>query len=240
MSDYLCGRVWQSGLDGDLKPLAAALANCGLDDGTSIYPSIAYLAWKLSRCERAIQYGMEKLKSLGVIVVLKNGKGGRSKVPDYRLMEDALPARPKWESPQIGNEKGAVCDEKGAIDDTKGCNLEQERVQVTTERVQPIAPDLKAVDLKAVEQVGDPAPETGAALPLAQVSGHAQPKPEKRQSRNKTWPSRQRFQKERPYVQEVPKRSPAEERRERTAAALGVLRDPGRLPENVRRVLAQK
>lgn len=225
MSDYLSGRVWQSGLDGDLKPLAAALANCGSDDGTSIYPSIAYLAWKLSRSERAVQYGMEKLKSLGIITVLKNGKGGRSKVPDYRLVEDALPVRPKWVAPQIGREKGAIYD-------IKGCKLEQERVQVATERVQPIAPDQLVEQL--VEQVGDPAPQPGAALPLAQVFGHAQPKPEKRQSKNKTWPSRQRFQKERPYVQEVPTRSKGEERAARTARALEVLDHPERLPEHLR------
>lgn len=140
MSDYLAGKVWRSDLDGDLKPLAAALANCGSDDGTSIYPSIAYLAWKLSRSERAVQYGMGKLKELGIVVILNGAAGGRGKTPNYRLMESALPAREAWSGSTTALEKGATYDEKGATYDTKGCSLEQERVQ-------PIAPD------KVVEQV---------------------------------------------------------------------------------------
>lgn len=133
MSDYLAGKVWRSALDGDLKPLAAALANCGSDDGTSIYPSIAYLAWKLSRSERAVQYGMGKLKEMGIVVILNGASGGRGKTPDYQLIEEALPQREPWKS-------GTTALTKGATYDHKGCNLEHERVQ-------PIAPDL------VVEQV---------------------------------------------------------------------------------------
>lgn len=137
MSDYLSAAVWASDLDGDLKPLAAALANCGSDDGTSIFPSIAYMAWKLSRSERAIQSSLKRLKEMSVVVVLAHAKGGRSKTPHYRLCEENLPKRAPWKSPTTSLGKGEVCDSeniKGEVCDDKGCSLEQERVK-------PTAPD---------------------------------------------------------------------------------------------------
>ena len=48
-SGLLAGKVWQSNLHPDLKPLAAALADIGNDDGTSIYQSVEYMAWLLGR-----------------------------------------------------------------------------------------------------------------------------------------------------------------------------------------------
>src|SRR5580692_12774166 len=121
MSDILAGKVWKSDLSGDLKPLAAALANSGHDDGTSLFPSIAYLAWKLSRSERTVQNWMRELKDLGVLIVLCNENGGRGRIPHYRLCEEKLPKRPEW--------KSAVVNLKGAIYDT-----EVERVQSETQK----------------------------------------------------------------------------------------------------------
>jgi hypothetical protein len=96
VSGLLAGKVWQSDLHPDLKPLAAALADIGNDDGTSIYPSVEYMAWLLGRSTRSVQGNLSKLRSIGVLVIVSGGKGGRRKTTEYRLVESALPTREKW------------------------------------------------------------------------------------------------------------------------------------------------
>lgn len=96
MSGLLAGRIWQSDLHPDLKPLAAALADIGNDDGTSIYPSVAYMAWLLGRSTRSIQENLSRLRAQGVLVVVSGGTGGRSKSTEYRLLEASLPYRDPW------------------------------------------------------------------------------------------------------------------------------------------------
>lgn len=98
MSGYLAGKVWQSGLEPELKPLAACLADVANDDGTSIWPSVAYMAWLMGRSERQIQTCMQKLREAGVLVVVSGGKGGRSKSTEYRMIEESLPKRERWKN----------------------------------------------------------------------------------------------------------------------------------------------
>ncbi|MGH9561986.1 MAG: helix-turn-helix domain-containing protein [Terracidiphilus sp.] len=67
MSGLLAGKVWLSNLRPQLKPLAATLADIANDDGTSIYPSVAYIAWRLGSSERSVQRGLSDLISLGAL-----------------------------------------------------------------------------------------------------------------------------------------------------------------------------
>lgn len=115
MSGLLAGKVWQSALEPHLKPLAAALADIGNDDGTSIYPSVAYLAWLMGRSERSIQDGLAALRSGGVLVVIMQG-GGRYRTTEYQLIEAKLPVREPWR-------KGATA-----------AGFQRERVQRTTQK----------------------------------------------------------------------------------------------------------
>jgi hypothetical protein len=103
VSGFLAGKVWQSNLHPDLKPLAAALADIGNDDGTSIYPSVAYMAWLLGRSSRSVQQNLARLRDLGVLVIVDGGVGGRSKSTEYRLIESALPSREKWRKGAINS-----------------------------------------------------------------------------------------------------------------------------------------
>jgi hypothetical protein len=48
VSGLLAGKVWLSNLHRKLKPLAATLADIANEDGTSIYPSVEYVARRLS------------------------------------------------------------------------------------------------------------------------------------------------------------------------------------------------
>jgi hypothetical protein len=134
VSGLLAGKVWHSALSPHLKPIAAALADIADHDGSSIYPSVAYVSWLLGRSERHIQTAMAQLRSLGVIEVIRNSNGGRGRSTEYRMLEGKLPHRPAWRlkgenhAPFL-REKGAEQNKKGAVRDTKGCNPRHERVK---------------------------------------------------------------------------------------------------------------
>lgn len=141
MSGLLAGKIWQSNLNSHLKPLAAAMADIANDDGTRVFPSVAYLAWLLGKGERSVQSGLSELKSQGVIEVVAFEKGGRNHPTEYRLIEASLPHRIPWKELRKGATSAPFTETKGATFDDKGCISEQERVQLSTERVQPTAPD---------------------------------------------------------------------------------------------------
>lgn len=128
MSGLLAGKVWQSDLASHLKPLAAALADIANDDGTSIYPSVAYMAWLLGKERRSVQVGLSQLKVLGIIEAIGSEKGGRGKPTEYHLLEANLPKRPSWKELRKGAENAPFTETKGASDDTKGRILRHERV----------------------------------------------------------------------------------------------------------------
>ena len=130
MSGYLAGKVWLSGLGAELKPLAACLADIGNDHGQNIYPSVAYMAWRLSRSETHVHNGIKELKTLGVLVVIENAKGGRGNTVRYRLLESKLPPREQW---RVSDDDLNESEER--VQST------EERVQSSRERVQTCAPD---------------------------------------------------------------------------------------------------
>jgi hypothetical protein len=100
MSGYLAGKVWHSALDADLKPLAATLADIADDDGTSIYPSIEFVAWRLSCSRASVDRGLRELRDAKILEVVSQG-GGRGKTTEYQLVEEKLPKRPPWKPRQI-------------------------------------------------------------------------------------------------------------------------------------------
>lgn len=180
MSGLLAGKVWQSNLSSHLKPIAAAMADIANDDGTSIYPSVEYLAWLLSKKDRSVQLALAELRSINVIVVVANEQGGRGKPVEYRLIEDNLPKRIPWR--EVRAQKKGVTDapfSKGASGDEKGCN-------VPTERVQSGAPDPSEPLEEPLEVIEPPfsSPEFMEALAAFEKS--------QREIRNKLTPTRRK------------------------------------------------
>jgi hypothetical protein len=160
MSGLVAGKVWQSVLDPALKPLAAALADIANDDGSRIYPSVAYMAWLLGRSERAVQSGLTKLRATGVLGVVRNGSGGRGRTTEYRLNISNLPSRPSWresrngaESAGFRTEKGESTGRKGEASGGKGCSSRRERVKR----------DAPEPSLTVREPLGETSSETGAS-----------------------------------------------------------------------------
>lgn len=157
MSGLLAGKVWQSNLSSHLKPLAAALADIANDDGTSIYPSVAYVAWLLGKGRRSVQIGLSELRDLQIIEPVGSDKGGRGQTTEYRLIEANLPKRQSWQELRKGAEDAPFTETKGAVSDTKGRISEHERAHSTTERAQPSAPDPSVEP--STEPLVEPSPE---------------------------------------------------------------------------------
>jgi len=135
MSGYLAGKVWQSGLDPHLKPLAAALADIANDDGTSIYPSVEYVAWLLGRSERTVQTGLAELRKSCVLKVVAHRYGGRGNTTEYRLIEDNLPKRASWKQHRAQKGAGFAPFAGTVKEDTDAANGEvsdRETVQTST------------------------------------------------------------------------------------------------------------
>lgn len=126
MSGLLAGKVWQSNLDGTLKPLAACLADIASHDGSRIFPSIEYICWLTGKSPRAVHYQLRKLETMGVLDVVAEPTGRVGEYKEYSMNEDKLPKRPKWKPPakiargnrvQFPTEPPAISDEPPAISD---------------------------------------------------------------------------------------------------------------------------
>lgn len=115
--------------------LALALADHAADDGTRVYPSVKALAEKTRQSERTVQYQLRAMQSIGWLILVGAGNGGRSMSTEYRIS-------PLWlkgadiapiEKGAIDDTKGAdiapITKLKGATTGTKGCNPRQKRVQ---------------------------------------------------------------------------------------------------------------
>jgi hypothetical protein len=167
MSGFLAGKIWQSDLRPELKPLAAALADIADHDGTSIYPSVAYLAWLLGRSNRAVQMGLARLRELEVIVVVRNGSGGRFKTTEYRMVETKLPRRPSWRNPEL---LAPFMGQKGELCEPKPRSLQQVSLNRISERVNSTSPD------PLVEPSEDPPLNLAAPAEAAAASVDSGPK----------------------------------------------------------------
>jgi hypothetical protein len=177
MSGLLAGKVWQSDLSSHLKPLAAALADIANDDGTSIYPSVAYVAWLLGKGRRSVQLGLSELRDLGIIEAIGNEKGGRGQATEYQLIEAKLPKRITWQELRKGAKNAPFTEPKGATDDDKGRNFEHERAHSTTERVKPVTPD---PSVPVSQPLGEPLPFANPDF-LDAWTDYVQARKEKRQ-----------------------------------------------------------
>ena len=144
MSIKLISAVWESDLAAHLKPIASVLADKASEDGSSVFPSVAYCAWQLSTNERTERRHFSELRALGVIravcheaCVEAPGSGhGRGNPVVYHFDALALPAREPWDT-KGGNlspfpmGKGGTDAERGALQYKRGAS-DRERGARTT------------------------------------------------------------------------------------------------------------
>jgi hypothetical protein len=100
MSGALVTQVFDSALPRMLKPIAAALATFADDDGTSMFPSVARVAWMLGVHPRHARRAVSALRAMGVLVVRQRPAPGRT--TRYYFDAAALPERPSFVARQLG------------------------------------------------------------------------------------------------------------------------------------------
>lgn len=123
--------------------LALALAGHAHDDGTHIYPSIAYLAKKTRQSGRSVQYQLRRMETAGWLILVNAGLGGRrggytdgGVTREYRIS-------PAWlKGAEFAPFEGHA---KGANTPSKGCKKASERVQKEPSKgATAIAPEPRA------------------------------------------------------------------------------------------------
>lgn len=117
--------------------LALALADHAHDDGTHIFPSVASLAKKTRRSERAVQYQLRAMIQSGWLVLDKRSTGRRGQANGYVISEEWLAGGEPIPLATGANfapvESVDNSPPTGAIDGIDGCNGLRSRVK-------PIAP----------------------------------------------------------------------------------------------------
>ncbi len=150
--------------------LALALADHSHDDGTRIFPSIAYLAKKTRQSERSVQYQLRRMETTGWLLLVNSGLGGRRRGSNDAGVTREYRINPGWlkgekfspfekeaveHSPDSGSDGGDPNngadsaplngDEKGAKRAVKGCKTARLRVQKDAFKgARAIAPEPKA------------------------------------------------------------------------------------------------
>jgi hypothetical protein len=105
MSGFVMGRVWTLELSKGQQTVLLALADHAHDDGTSVFPSIGYTAWKTGYQRRHVQRMFRELQEAGVLVEV--APATRRLPTEYRIVIEA------------GREK-VPYDARGDIDDKEG------------------------------------------------------------------------------------------------------------------------
>lgn len=118
MSVRVMAKVWELDLPQPLKLLALALADSGNDDGENIYPSKAYLAWKVGAHPKTIQRQLAELEARGIVEVVSH-RGHKLKSGQWTKMLKLHPERGDKLLPLI-RQDGTVADRRGSAGGRKG------------------------------------------------------------------------------------------------------------------------
>jgi DnaD/phage-associated family protein len=98
MSIYAMTLVFQSGLEKSQKAIALSYADHAHDDGSHIYPSVAYTAWKTGYSERSVQRITKDLVKNKIIIPDGKGEKGTNR---YKMIFENLPQREPFQGGDI-------------------------------------------------------------------------------------------------------------------------------------------
>jgi hypothetical protein len=99
MSIKLVARVWELDLEHAEQKVLMALADHAQDDGSRVYPSLGYVAWKTGYDRRYVRRVMARLKERGAAMVVQRGGqdlAAGSQATEYRLDLSVLPIKPPY------------------------------------------------------------------------------------------------------------------------------------------------
>lgn len=118
MSVRMMGKIWELDLPQPLKLLALALADVADDEGGNIYPSKAYIAWKVGAHPKTIQRQMADLEERGIVEVVRL-RGHRLASGQWTRLLRLHPERGDKLLPLV-REGGALGVERGSVGEQKG------------------------------------------------------------------------------------------------------------------------
>ena len=83
MSIKVMSLVWDTDFSATEKLVLLKLADCGNDEGESIYPSVLLIAQQTGLSERSIRYTLKQLRFYEVIKVANEADGKKYKTNSY-------------------------------------------------------------------------------------------------------------------------------------------------------------
>lgn len=87
MSVKLMSKVWDCDLDHSTQTILLSLADHAKDDGTDVYPSVGYTAWKTGYSVRQVQRIILDLITNGILILVERPYRGRP--TEYRINIEA-------------------------------------------------------------------------------------------------------------------------------------------------------
>jgi hypothetical protein len=84
-------QVWQRKLGHPEQSILLALADHAEDDGTNVYPSVGYTAWKTGYSGRQVRRILGAMRERGVLVVVQDATQHRP--TEYRIVLDSVPVK---------------------------------------------------------------------------------------------------------------------------------------------------
>ena len=167
MSAKLMGLVFELEVERDEFPVLIALADHAHDDGTSVYPSVGYLAWKTNLSERSVQRILRKLEDRGLIESTGGTSGGRGITREFVLhLSNGVK-----KSPYDKRKGGKTSPYPKRVKDDTTSPIEAERVTPVTgkgdihdiKRVTPVTPPIKVLEPSVLEPSVEPSTTGGRA-----------------------------------------------------------------------------
>lgn len=128
MSAKLMGEVWALELDHARQAVMLALADHGHDDGSSIHPSVDYLAWKTGYERRQVQRILKRLVKDELLEPVGDTTGGRGLANEYQMRLEKGVKKTPWKDVKRATKCHPLGEKKGDISDVKRVTFEAERV----------------------------------------------------------------------------------------------------------------
>lgn len=136
MSVYITALVWQYHWTHPEQAVLLALADHAHDDGTHIYPSVEYIAWKSEYSERQVQRILSDLKAKGILEPVRYQRGGRGHATEYHLhIEKGVKKSPFQKKGDITRQKGDILNVKGDTATTPQPSIESSEPKENLTRV---------------------------------------------------------------------------------------------------------
>lgn len=118
MSVRMMSKVWELELPQPLKLLALALADVADDTGGNIYPSKAYMAWKVGAHPKTVQHQLRELEARGIVEVVRL-RGHRLASGQWTRLLKLHPERGSISLPP-SEKGGAWRTQRGSVGSQKG------------------------------------------------------------------------------------------------------------------------